>query len=1636
MTELDPNAFKSALESILARFISTSTQINTVRAPELDQMIRELAHHQEIVKGPYLETLPDFEKGKSLSGLVGGGVLDNAWDRFLTKAVYNRPLHAHQQAAIEREENFLVATGTGSGKTECFLYPLVNDILRQGNLDRPGVRAILVYPLNALAGDQLMRIARLLFHELGDPGITLGRYTGQVASNATRESEANKLLQTQSFHDALPGHEEVPENWLLDREAMRVRPPHILITNYAMLEHILLLPHNRPVLRGADLSWIVLDEIHTYTGAQAIEVAFLLRRLKEFAGAQSPRCVGTSASLDPGRKKELADFAARLFGEPFGGTEAVITSNRKDHPALSDNPIPSGMTASDWQRASELAATARHWITQSGTMSAADWNDECSDLGLDALCIKDAQDLGLGLIEKLGQLEEVRRLTDLLKPGPRHVRDIAQAVFSGAPEEEQLAALSGLISVGVLATSLDEAVFPLLPARYHLISRALDQIAASLDHEKPEKIHDVVLARQTSQSGDRPAYRLMVCRNCGEPYLEAWNDGSDRLDANSHRDAARCVLRILDGPQTIETETDIEGNTSGGASVWVDVLTGHITHPDADTAVELTNLELEEDPDERKLYLKKCDACGYRPRSYPEPITGVHPGDDAFAAVNVQSLLEAQNPKGAESAHPMGGRKTLSFSDNRQDAAAFAPFFERTSREQAIRGAVLEAIKDGNLVDLQSLTGSVQRILRGSGLRLYRPGVDPSREQGENEFIRLKGYLLAEITSNARLRTSLEGYGLLRVEYDGLDQIVGRVARKLPEPFHNHATDLVLWILRHIRTHRAISVEGTDMVDLTDESIWGSSFNQEGRCFLETPNPRSSTAISLLPAAGRENRLTRVLTRMGCTDMEAHDVLRAFHRSLQRPGSIAAPHNLGLGLRTDARMLVRRGDDFPLYQCDNCGTRTQFNTRVCQSYNCTGSLFEIDMEARERLGAQNHYIQRYRAHPKLGISREHTAAVSTDLRQRIEEGFKDGEVNMLSCTTTMEMGVDLGDLESAFLKNAPPSIANYQQRAGRAGRRAQVAPIVLTSARSSRFDRMVFEQFESYLKSLPRVPYLTLDNAPFFQRHQMAVVLSGWLSHRLHLSTRTSSPRLRDVLGDRLEENQFDHLMIDMENWISSSPGRSALTRAAGLVNSLPDQFRNIALDSGNLAQHFKARLRTFIRIICDRWQTYEVEIERLIERHRRTPRTEQRAIERLENSRRYLEGTQRRFLNQFIVEQLSKSALIPTYSFPVNSVTLEIITSAMQFASDNLLELDRDGAIGIREYAPGGEVIAGGRVWRSEGIVRRNKYTGENAYIERDKIRICEACNFPQLTHHQDEPASECAQCGEPFQAQNIARDTIRPTGFLTSLSEPNGRDPSSHYLRQVATDDARLLTQASESSYRNAGFQDIDTFHAPGFHMPGQDVGRVIIINKGRLGGGFGWCHACEHAFPAQPGGPGWQQSLPMPEHVNPRTGQPCDFRGTVYPVDLSHVFETDVRCFLFRGVPRDAQGVPFQLTVEGHKTLSEALRLASAELLETDPRDLRSTEQWLNNRPVVVLYDSVSGGAGYSARLTRDAGFSMADLLGAMEELLDCSNPDCETSCSRCLNDYSNQRHWPDFDRRPILDWVRNMLGRQSAHDTIDV
>jgi ATP-dependent helicase YprA (DUF1998 family) len=331
MTSLDPLAVSNSIAETYREYLAS---LITPADPALNRALLgavDSAARDGLTRGPFLHVQPPYARGASPEDLIAEGVLGPRFQRFADGLPLDRALYAHQEQAIRKVaagRNVVVATGTGSGKTESFLLPILDAIQREfvnGSVP-PGVRALLLYPMNALANDQLKRLRTLLART---PEVTFGRYTGD-----TRNSERDAVA---AFERQFPGEARLP-NELLSREKMRVAPPHILLTNYAMLEYLLLRPADIDLFQSEDYgdSWrfIVVDEAHVYDGATGAEVGFLLRRLRERIGGTNPiQCIATSATVGSDHTK-AAKFASDLFGVRFEferdpALQDVITASRQ-----------------------------------------------------------------------------------------------------------------------------------------------------------------------------------------------------------------------------------------------------------------------------------------------------------------------------------------------------------------------------------------------------------------------------------------------------------------------------------------------------------------------------------------------------------------------------------------------------------------------------------------------------------------------------------------------------------------------------------------------------------------------------------------------------------------------------------------------------------------------------------------------------------------------------------------------------------------------------------------------------------------------------------------------------------------------------------------------------------------------------------------------------------------------------------------------------------------------------------------------------------------------------------------------------------------------------------------------------------
>ena len=441
---MDVRAVTEILAQRYRRYLSTTFHF---KDPELRVSFEAALGAGPLWKGPYVEATPPYRSGPSPAELFPELLDSDPEEAFLASVVGDRPLYRHQEDAIRRVaggHNVVVATGTGSGKTECFLYPILLDLYsahRSGDLiARPGVRALILYPMNALAYDQRNRlgeICRTLQENSASFAFTFGQYTGATPNDERdRYRKAEEILS-----DRKPGE-------LVLRREMRERPPHILLTNFSMLEYQLLRPFDSPLFDGAHgqtWTFLVLDEAHQYRGSRGAEMGLLIRRLKQRirdSGNEGPfRCIATSATLAGGAedRAEVAAFAETLFDEPFEADDVVL--------AYPEAPPESGEIEFPAEVYAELIealdrGTADQLIT-AAELAGIEITPQDLSTGSDDQNARLAQEVGTVLSHDA----RVPRLRAALEDGPVELDTLAEHVFIDVVPEQRAAQLAEIIAL-------------------------------------------------------------------------------------------------------------------------------------------------------------------------------------------------------------------------------------------------------------------------------------------------------------------------------------------------------------------------------------------------------------------------------------------------------------------------------------------------------------------------------------------------------------------------------------------------------------------------------------------------------------------------------------------------------------------------------------------------------------------------------------------------------------------------------------------------------------------------------------------------------------------------------------------------------------------------------------------------------------------------------------------------------------------------------------------------------------------------------------------------------------------------------------------------------------------------------------
>jgi ATP-dependent helicase YprA (DUF1998 family) len=1640
MNEIDPIRLHEDLEQRLQRYLLTTLPISD-RFPLLRKAAQSaLSEPNKMVKGPFVEALPDFPKGSSLENHVQTGLLHEGFNR-LKPEEFKRKLHKHQDLALEavvkNQQNIVVATGTGSGKTECFLYPIIDRLLKEGVKGKPGVRALLVYPLNALANDQLYhRLVPILVSRLSEFGITVGRYTGQTNPTWSRQKSAEALLQDDYFKNLFGA--TIPDAWLLSRAEMLETPPHVLVTNYAMLEHLLLLPKNAALFQGSQLQFIVLDEIHSYAGAQATEVALLLRKLRSrYCKDQKVICIGTSASLsqDKDSAEKIKSFAGDLFGASF---ELPITAKRRPHHLLSKTPHLEPFSPEQWNGLHKLLSKVRDTTCAD---PIAFWNQEVARLSLGCE-LTPGKPLAAAICDVLVGEPTVQKASQLLLAEKFiEFRALAIRLFPSARNADSAAnaALKGLIALASFARENEDG-FPLLPARYHFFTTGIEDATILLEHpsKAPDCFRDLKFTRTFyDEKLERERYRLLTCRKCGEIYFEGFESRAQGL-LKGHRPGHgrwdRSVFWLKPKPHCVNPDEEAADDTELRRT-YVSFTSGAIKDqllaedkPDEWLETSRAELRQPDEEEERDAWMSTCPSCGSRDRF--EIVTPFHPGDQAMSEV-VGEVLYSHLPANKKAQHKLPGRGKglLVFSDNRQDAAFFAPKFQRRHEEIVIRWAIMRVFKEnpGSALSLQSLVSElVQRPQVRRGI-LDRDGEQP--RDGDLEDL-VRASVLAEFCSPGGARNSLEDLGLIKIKYGSvLDEISQDSELRAILGLHQDKTFALLSLLLDVmRRNRAIKMPLG--VDPKDEFVWGP-YAQDDRVY--SLNPVEDVRFRWLPAlrpSGQAypNRWGEFLgKKLGMPEWKsflakAWELFRDSNYELLIPFQDGHP-----GLVVNYRCFsFRQADQQSVFRCKDCSYVTTHDLgRQCPQFGCAGELVRVSPEALERELNDNHYKYTYSKLPHLdsAVAKEHTAALSSELRQAIEADFKEGRVNLLSCSTTMEMGIDLGDLEAVFLRNVPPDISNYQQRAGRAGRRAQAAPASVTYARNRRFDQIVFGDADQFLAKEPKTPFVHLCNQRLFRRHQYSVLLAGFLQHVVpdegslqigqlfglsRIEGRESDPKAEDPSKVRFSEDDEMRFLERFDEWLSEEANHSVAlaVNLEELVKAslTPEQLAALHCDPVVLCADFREEMATIAAEFGQRHRFYLSQYDN----------AQAGAALNAEKTQQALRFLRRAFKwsMQPLINFLSRYGVIPTYTFPVNNICLEILTNRQ---GQNVrpwerdLDLDRDARIGIVEYAPGAEVVHAGRVWTSRGVGFYPKH-----FMPERFYKVCPKCRNVEIGEAPELVPQTCPKCQEAM--PNAPRPFIEPRSFVTAIHESRGKEPGPTRVRPPSAMETQLVTSAKDEDFLDSPVQGI------AWALQNAKAGTMLVVNRGK-GQGFKRC-GCGYVEVIPRSCPG---EFKLKDHREPYSGSLCSRLEKYKPQDFAHQFRTDVlQVRIDHRVPTPADlgdDARETLRQEIARTLTEAGRIALAEAIEVGDREVAATFRWrLSEGPEIIIFDAVPGGAGYVGMFF--ARFTARDLLLRAERILDCPKK-CSNGCSHCICTYSNQLYWDQFRRTEALAWVKTLL-----------
>jgi DEAD/DEAH box helicase domain-containing protein len=1584
------------------------------------------------------------------------------------------PPHLHQVEAFRRLTTHegheprptLLTTGTGSGKTECFLYPVLDYVYQLNRHERQrGVKVIIMYPMNALASDQAKRLAEVIYGDDSPEGhplrgkVTAGLLIGEGVDKKDYPTEMGK--------------DHIIEN----RDTIVDTAPDIILTNFKMLDYALMqqrytdlwtgnLNAERPMLR-----FIVLDELHTYDGAQGTDVANLLRRLKLKLNLQQGHLVpiGTSATIGNGEdsKQMLCDYATDVFGEVF--TPDCIIEEHRQSPEV----FFAHCEERDLPTAKQLAQ-----LSMDKCSSPTDYLALASRVWFDEI-VTDAPTIG----RRLRSLLLVKKLLTITTAGILSVEDLMVALGkSDAPyqkllrERRDLAknALESLLAL-ISEAKAEQGKFPFLYLQIQLWQRELSGIQRYVQSEPEFTWKDAI------PKDERISLPMYFCRDCGTSgWLSVlrktdhrfWSDATKINQAFMQEDAD---VRLLNTSTRLhEAVPEYKNDAAIDEDVYI--------HP------EDLSLAAKTDPDALKL---RCISRTRQGRGVARPKYDNHcpicMGDDTLAIVGgrtstLSSVAVSQVLSSDFDVQDAHKRKMLTFSNSVQDAAHLAGFYEVRTYRFLLRQSVQQYI---NTVGHPMTLAELQ-----VGFKAYWK----ERLSGDEYYYR---FMPDDIVEKVDLSQSYRENGVftesfkrefdLRVDWEicsefGLTAQRGRTLEKMgasatffsEEPLHECYRRMLAWLdenkmeyvhedeMRFVRfingvLHRMRLRGGIDHEFLrlyrTQELkrvllhwprmekvhfLYKHFGTKRGIPHMIGYQPVNEAAGELLDVTtmrgNKRNWFAVYFERCFSPVLINPETERDFYiellETLTAVGVLnrqetTKSHLVNYAIRPEVIQVEGR---VMTIKCDACENRMYVGVSDTLT-ECTPCIdFKCNGEYRNREPNEDNYYKRVynRALSPRIYAHEHTGLLERGARERLEKDFKEHpsphSCNVLTATSTLEMGIDIGDLNVMANTGIPPQPSNFLQRVGRAGRKEGSA-LVLNYAKNGKHDLFYFAEPMSMMQGAVSTPGCFLEAKDILRRHFYAFCIDSWTS-----ADRTHQLRGEvQYLGLSHEHLTQPTFLINIINQFIEEHAVELLHRFAG---QYPESAQRSIGELSELVTQHKLHERVISEFehllsqldhIHQEWSDLKRRLDEIpnndVER-RRDLLTQQRALKAKEKSLR----------EENVIEFMTNVGLLPNYAFPETGVKLSATVYAHHALGDETgntpepleIELQRPASQGIRELAPGNEFYTQKLRLEIKGLSLADRTDALTS------MRYCSNCDALAEEGSEEYALNICPKCGSESWRANVHK-YLHFTAATTSVRKDDAAMDDSKDERDV-----KSYHRMKHFKFRHSG--PVSSYGLKSIAF-GIEYCKDVLLTEVNYGSqeqlqdqtqinqsphistlGFITCKYCGRSTSV----------LSRVQDMRELHYPYCNHKDVVYPEDNEH--QGSFEClYLYRSMQTEAikMLLPVQLfdTDAATAMFKAGLELGMRYYYKSNPDHIQidayrewnqATGQFDN---YLVIYDTIPGGTGYLSKLYNTQEFSKLIQI-SYEHIRDCTcRLEGKDGCYHCILSYGNQ-------------WSRSKLSRERA------